>query len=152
MGRDDALHKPGVAVELGEPEPVLRLPTGNPTGDLQHQHDRVDPGAAPEGDEEARCISDHRIGAQGPVPRPHESERALYHARPGLAQRSLPPVRRFPGVGAAVMQAATYTVNLTLPHRPGPCSQPRRETVCSCTHACYMTGILPWAPRASVNS
>src|SRR5690606_36703086 len=80
LARSDALHQPAVARELGEPEPVLRLPAADPEGDLHDERDRIDPGATQERHEEARRLSNARVSAQGPVHGPDPSERALDHA------------------------------------------------------------------------
>src|SRR5688500_1148616 len=93
-----------MAGQLGEPDPVLRLPAGTAEGDVHDECRRSHQRTAAEGHKEAGRLSNSRIRTKGSLPRDHESKRTMEPAREELEGCTLPPLPSLSGPSTAVMK------------------------------------------------
>ncbi len=79
---------------MGASDPVLRVSSGDPEGDLHYERDRIDPVAAAPRDTPAWRISDARVGQEGLVPCNRQDFKALEPSDQRLGRRTQPLLDR----------------------------------------------------------
>lgn len=98
--------QPEPAGELGEPDPILRLPAGAAQSHLYDQCERIDECAAEESDQKERSVPHPGLGSPSDVPGDDPGHDALESTRQGPARRPHSPHHRLrrphPGIPTAI--------------------------------------------------
>ncbi|SOO32139.1 hypothetical protein XAP6164_810013 [Xanthomonas phaseoli pv. phaseoli] len=122
VGRPVPAHQPVMAAQLVTTDPVLRLPTGDPQGDLYDQRHRVGQHEPAQADQEPRRVPQRRSLDETVLPGSAQHHQKMDAADPrleGCAEPLYDPVR-----GATSSAVTQTTVTQNSAHAPFP---PDRE-------------------------